>query len=54
MCGTQESILGLLANDPATVPDGLPSLCNPNRFIFGDNKNFLVFSGPIEQFCIHE
>ena len=24
MCGTQVSILGLLANDPATAPDGLP------------------------------
>ena len=24
MCGTQVSILGVLANDPATVPNGLP------------------------------
>ena len=24
MCDTHVSILGLLANDPATVPDGLP------------------------------
>ena len=29
MCGTQVSILGLLENDPATVPDGLPlTPCN--------------------------
>ena len=24
-------------------------LCNPNRFIFGHNKNFLVLGGPTEQ-----
>ena len=45
------SILGLLANDPATVPDGLPwnhaILCNPNRFIFGDIKNFWYIVIPL-------
>ena len=46
MCTTQVSILGLLANDPATVPMGCHGdhaiLCNPNslRFIFGENKSF--------------
>ena len=45
MCGTQVSIFGLLANDPATVsPIGYHGhnavLCNPNRFIFGDNIIF--------------
>ena len=27
-------------------------LFNPNRFIFGDHKIFLVFSGPIDRFRI--
>ena len=44
MCGTQMSILGLLANDPATVSDGCHGhhavLCYPNRFIFRDNMNY--------------
>ena len=56
MCGMQVSIMGLLANDPATVPDVLPwTPCNfnPNRFISGNNI-FLAFSGPTEQFRIHE
>ena len=26
VCGTQVSISGMLANDPATVPDGLPTM----------------------------
>ena len=29
-------------------------LCISSRFIFRDNKTFLVFSGPREQFRIHE
>ena len=51
MCGMQVSIMGLLANDPATVLDVLPwTPCNfnPNRFISGNNI-FLAFSGPTEQ-----
>ena len=55
MCSTQVLILGLLANDPATVPNGLPwnhaILCNPNRFIFGDNKNFWYFLVPLNNFA---
>ena len=56
MRGTQVSISGLLANDPATVPDGLPwTPCKfkSNRLIFGDNI-FLAFSGHTDQFRIHE
>ena len=44
MCGTQMSIFGLLANDPATVSDGCHGhhavLCNTNRFFVGDNMNY--------------
>ena len=52
---TQVSILGLLANDQATVPNRLPSaqpiLCNPNRFIFGDNKTFWYLVVPFNNFA---
>ena len=55
MCSTQVSILGLLANDPATVPDGLPCnyaiLCYPNRFIFGDKKIFWYLVDPLNNFA---
>ena len=42
MCGAQVSILVLLANGQATVPQmachvHFAILCNPNRYIFGDN-----------------
>ena len=53
MCGTQVSISGLLAKDPATVPDGLPwTPCNfiqynTNRFIFGDHKIFWYLVVPL-------
>ena len=43
-------------SDPATVPDWLPwTPCNfmISICIFGDGI-FLAFSGPTEQFCIHE
>ena len=55
MCGTQVSILGLLANDPATVPNGLPwtscNLCNPNRVLFRDNKTFWYLVVPLNNFA---
>ena len=55
------SILGLLANeggghvyDPFTVLMGCHGhhaiLCNPNRFIIGDNI-FLAFRGPTEEYA---
>ena len=54
MCSTQVLNLGLLANDPATVPDGLPwtpcNFNNPNRFIFGDNKNIWYLPVPLNNF----
>ena len=38
----------------STVPDGSPwtpcSFCNPNRFIFGDNKNFWYLVVPLNNF----
>ena len=52
MCSKQVLILGLLANDPATVPDGHHAiLCNQNRFIFGDNKNFSYLLVPLNNFA---
>ena len=51
----QVSILGLLVNDPATVPDGFHGhraiLCNPKRYIFGDNKNFGYLVVPLNNFA---
>ena len=49
------SIFGLLANDPAAVPNGCNGhhaiLCNPNRFILGDNKNFYYLVVPLSNFA---
>ena len=48
----QISILGLLANDPATVSDGHHArLCNPDMFIFGDNKTFWYLVVPLNNFA---
>ena len=55
MCSMQVLILCLLANDPATVPMGCHGhhaiLCNPNRFIFGDNMNFWYLLVPLNNFA---
>ena len=44
MCGTQVSILVCLQMTQLQCPMGCHGhhaiLCNPNRLIFGDNKNF--------------
>ena len=63
MCGTQVSILGLLANErdmPLTqiqCPMGChghrENLCNRNRFSFGNNI-FLALSDLTKQFRLHE
>ena len=54
MCATQVSILGLLANDPATEPGGLPwTPCNLmliKQVIFRDNKNFWYLVVPQNNF----
>ena len=48
----QVSILGLLANDPATVSDGQRArLCNPDIFIFEDNKTFWYLVVPLNNFA---
>ena len=55
MCSTQMLILGLLAKTQLQCPMGCHGhhaiLCNPNTFIFADNKKFWYLLVPLNNFA---